>query len=987
MKRTTFLLLFGGLMSLICAQSQEDNVISLNGLWTWGVDRSYQRTTTVPGLVVSGDSLPSKCIWLKRKVERPAGQWTSATLLLKGARFDPTVYLNGKLIGQQKGGMAPLQFQLPLSQLQVGRTLELEIMLQPLNRVDKANASYIPEADHWRSNVSSSLWDDVELRFHNEVYIDRFFPVTEYDQDLLTIKYDLATAQVSLKGYKLTTCLIDKNGKVVVEGSKLISKAKGEISIDFMGKVDSWSPNHPELYHLYFTLEREGQVQDQVSCSYGKKKFITQGKQFYLNNNPITARGASVVWHRWVRNSEGEALGWNEAWFVENIVKRLKNLGANTLRFHLGTPPEKFLDLCDQYGLLVQYEWIFFHGMSASESSLLEQWPAWFDLGMKHPCVSIFHPYNETYGDQLKIAQAALDIIVPDYQPIALEDRDIIHLHKYWWSLFENVGVYYDSIEQFPKAVMVDEYGGNYLDGAYNLGAYPAVPQAYMRFLGRHHTQAMRKEHQILSAVKISEYWRQLGAAGYLPFCALSSADDGNNWFEGPLKNGTPKPIWAALASSFSPVSVTINEWDRNFHPLDQKTVELYLYNDSPESRTLNIELSLMQGTHKIMSKELCCDIDANEALKKAVPMVMPSQEGTYMLTAWLKNSPNDVKTDVVSTWKIHVISPKVPESVKEIVVAVDSTEHELRRFLKQNNIQVVSPQYSEAQVLLGSRSTWEKLIRGEATALLEKYIEAGKHVILLDVGDRLLGQGYVDMEEKMNFLQESPIVKVPTTHHYPIIKGLTLTSTELAEPESHIQPSLADSSLWWHLPYDAHWLWNGYKGGLIVPAVDMSIEGLNPEAFLTQWEAKGADVEKLKQVPYYAYELQGYYRFSLNSEDEELTRDLRAYVQFIVEDAPALAGTIDPNAPINTYALHEIYRKSQSREVTSLTPLVNAGKDLVRVPAVKIAFASNEGKLIISQLLTQGRLISQDCDRRSCPHQDAAAQQLLLNMIESVAQ
>ena len=36
-------------------------------------------------------------------------------------------------------------------------------------------------------------------------------------------------------------------------------------------------------------------------------------------------------------------------------------------------------------------------------------------------------------------------------------------MHKYWWSLFENLGLFYDSYEQFPTAIMVDEFGGNYL--------------------------------------------------------------------------------------------------------------------------------------------------------------------------------------------------------------------------------------------------------------------------------------------------------------------------------------------------------------------------------------------------------------------------------------------------------------------------------------------------------------------------------------------
>lgn len=111
-----------------------------------------------------------------------------------------------------------------------------------------------------------------------------------------------------------------------------------------------------------------------------------------------------------------------------------------------------------------------FHGMPATYESLLEQFPAWFDVAMQHPSIAIFHPYNETEGNQLKIVWKAIENILPNYPNLVLKDKDVIHIHKYWWSLFENVGIYYDDASQFSKAIMVDEFGGNYLDENGNIG-------------------------------------------------------------------------------------------------------------------------------------------------------------------------------------------------------------------------------------------------------------------------------------------------------------------------------------------------------------------------------------------------------------------------------------------------------------------------------------------------------------------------------------
>ena len=62
------------------------------------------------------------------------------------------------------------------------------------------------------------------------------------------------------------------------------------------------------------------------------------------------------------------------------------------------------------------------------------------------------------------LAFAAIDDLSKFYPPMVVGHRDVIHVHKYWWSLFENVGLTYDSHEQFDGPIMVDEFGGDYLD-------------------------------------------------------------------------------------------------------------------------------------------------------------------------------------------------------------------------------------------------------------------------------------------------------------------------------------------------------------------------------------------------------------------------------------------------------------------------------------------------------------------------------------------
>lgn len=248
-----------------------------------------------------------------------------------------------------------------------------------------------------------------------------------------------------------------------------------------------------------------------------------------------------MVWHRWIRNEEGRELGWDLKWIEEHIVDNLIHRGANTLRFHLGMPPEAILDLCDRRGLLVQAEWLFFHGMKASTSTLWVQWREWLTLCLRHPSVVLHHPWNESEGDELKPAFEVIEELSQEFPKLIISHRDVCHVHKYWWSLFENVGCKFDHADQFPQPIMVDEFGGNYLDGEGNPGGYPALEGCFSRFLGHDHNTTERLRLNEEANARVAEYWRRIDAAGFSPFCMLASWEDGNHHFLGPSRRDDPR--------------------------------------------------------------------------------------------------------------------------------------------------------------------------------------------------------------------------------------------------------------------------------------------------------------------------------------------------------------------------------------------------------------------------------------------------------------
>ena len=964
--------------------------LNLNGQWEMGYNHEYTSVVTVPGIHTDPSKMEPSVLWYRRAVELPEGDWKYATLELKGARFSPEVYVNGVSVSRKNGGMAPTFHLLRQRDVRPGRRIILEIALKSLKDIPETDASYIPVADQWRSNISSCLWNDVILKLHGEYRIDRIIPYTDYNRKETDFSFDISDPGSSgMKDLKGRIEILGSNGVVLAFNETDTILSRSRITVKYGDILKPWSPENPELYHVRLSLISGKDTLDKSVIPFGVRDFRVIKKQFYLNNEHITLVGGTVVWHRWVRDPESRSLAYDTVWFRENVIERSKEHGANYIRFHLGVPPESLLDLCDKYGLAVQYEWSFFHGMPASRKSLMEQYPLWLDMAMRHPSVVLIHPYNETEGDQLVTVWDALNEIVKNYPPLVMEERDVIHIHKYWWSLFENLGLYYDSADQFPKPIMVDEFGGNYLDGNGMPGGYRTSAETFLRFLGRNNTKDLRLELQTLANGKVAEYWRRIGAAGIAPFCILGSWYDGNHWFMDDLSKGNPKPVWNALTCAWSPRSVSIELWDRNFVPGQEVTFPLYLFNDTRNDNSFNIKILLTDEYGKIYYDHLLnYNVRPFTTLKENQEICMPGKTGRYTLSAELMNRPDQIKYPVISKWDVHVFKPTVPEGLMRPDIKIAADEPELQQFLKDSNIRNVPLSDSTATIMILSGTGWSRILNHDRALAdrIEKAVYRGTSVIILDAGEKYLGQGYPEIASDLGPLQGVVTKSDTPVKTYDLFGGIKLYFREAAEPESHIHPDRNNSSLWNNIPEDYTWLWNGMRGGLIVPATDFMFEGLGSAAYMEQWLARGAEEDKINGGHYYAYELEGFYEFSESPDNNDLKQELKKRVDFLVQDAPALSGSLNPLAPVRVTNLSEGYRDSQDRLGKTLIPLVNAGKNLTRTPVIMIGFGIGKGKIIVSQLLTMGRLAKGFGGTGLYGiRYDPVACQFILNMFETV--
>lgn len=960
-------------------------VVCLNGKWDAGFDRVYTRAVEVPGLAADPAQITPGTLWYKKTITLPQGAWTHATLILNGARFCPAVYINGDLVSERLGGMAPTVHLLDHPDIKPGAAVLVEIALKSLKDVPACDASRIPDADQWRTNISSGLWDDLFLRFHGPYRIERIIPQADLASDLLSVRWTLTSLESNTldSGLMLDLQLMDGDGVVLCEVQSRLSDLSGITAMDLHGQCQPWTPEDPKLYQLQVAVKNQDQIVDAVSMPIGLKEFTVAGRGFMLNNKPVKLRAGTVVWHRWLRDPEAKDLAFDEDWFRANIVDRLKSHGANTLRFHLGMPPERFLDLCDKYGLLVQAEWIFFHGMKASEASLLEQWRSWLDLCMRHPSTAIIHAWNETKGEELKTAYRVLDQLLPEYPPMVIGHKDVIHIHKYWWSLFENLGLFYDSANEFDRPIMVDEFGGNYLDGEGNPGGYPRIGESLLRFLGRDHTKTDRLQLHREANGKIAEYWRRIGAAGFSPFCILGSPEDGNHHFMGPLQEAVPKPVWEGLTCAYSPLSCSLEVWDRNYFPGQEVELPLYFFNDTENEELLTAEVQICAaGNHQkiLFCKFITCAVKPHSTEIKYINLQLPDDEGDWTFRAMLTSPPASVKHPVVSAWDFRTLNPTVPAQLRKLVIGVPISEPELRQFLAAEGFQVAGLDAQSLDAAVTGQKTWEFMIQDlELKRQLKNLLDRGCSVLMLDAGPRdFYPQGYTQA-----------LQGIFTPDHYAketidLFDGLQVRFKQMPEPESCIHPSVHPSVLWDDLPPEATRIWNGLRGGLIVPAWDLELAGLGPEDFVKQWAGRGADQAKLTEENYFGYELAGFYAFS-TGKDLEVAKQLKAKVRFLVEDAPSLQERINPDAPVKIYQLSELYRQSRNSSIAAVNGLVNAGKGLTRTPVVEVCFQSG-AKLILSQLITAGRLAGGSGKKGLYEvRRDPACMQFVINLVKQL--
>jgi beta-glucuronidase len=326
--------------------------VELDGLWDFSVapdrtdkgrlPRAYKRTIHVPA---AWEQLPGLEAyrgkgWLRRTIRTEEGK--AVRLVFGGVSHTGTVFIDGRKRGRHYDAFTP--WTVLAAGLPAG---EHELVVEADNTFGPHSALHI-ENDYY---TYGGITRPAELQLVPEAYIDRVHAAATGGRG----KWGL-TVVVTVNNWSARTLrrelLVELAGETYSLGTiTLRPRASREVSADLTGlDVAPWTPADPRLYELSVTLCDGGEVADDTIERVGFRTVEVRGRKLLLNGEELLLTGYN-------RHESHPQFGC--ALPVEAMMTDLeimKDLGCNFIRTCHYPNDERFLDLCDELGMLVWEE-------------------------------------------------------------------------------------------------------------------------------------------------------------------------------------------------------------------------------------------------------------------------------------------------------------------------------------------------------------------------------------------------------------------------------------------------------------------------------------------------------------------------------------------------------------------------------------------------------------------------------------------------------
>ena len=421
----------------------------------------------------------------RREFEIPA-DWADRDIYLnlEGAKSGVYVYINGEEVGYSEDSKNTAEFRINPYVKPGKNVLTVKIFRW-------STGSYLECQDFWRI---SGIERDVYLWSQPQTALKDFRVVStlddRYKDGIFKLGMDIKNTGSAPANVKVSYELLDSKGATVSSGAENLKlDARSVKTVEFsntLKEVATWTSEHPNLYSLLMTTQKDGQTVEVVPFHVGFRKYEIKPSAekdihgrpytvFLVNGQPIKLKGVNIHEHN---PKTGH-------YVPEELMRKdfelMKQNNLNSVRLSHYPQSRRFYELCDEYGLYVYDEAnIESHGMyyNLRKGGTLGNNPEWltahmdrtrnmYERNKNYPSVSIWSLGNEA-GNGYNFYQTYLWIKEREKGGM---NRPVCYERAQWeW----NSDMY---VPQYPSAEWLEEIGREGSDR-------PVVPSEYSHAMG-----------------------------------------------------------------------------------------------------------------------------------------------------------------------------------------------------------------------------------------------------------------------------------------------------------------------------------------------------------------------------------------------------------------------------------------------------------------------------------------------------------------------
>ena len=671
-------------------ESAERKYINLNGEWSITRTDSFNllpeifgNKTPVPGLVDlampsldTGNTFNDGVYWYKRNFVINDQYPDLIQLKIGKAKYHAKIFVNEKYAGEMLYCFTPGYFDITGFLNPPGEVNELMIGVGTYNNMPD---TVISGHDFEKLTYIPGIYDDVKLILVNYPFINNIQTAPLVSEESVRIVADI-NDKGDHRNIRLSYSISEKaTGKIVASGIS----GSNDFTVS-LPDCNLWSPESPFLYQLDLSTGS-----DSKSVNFGMRSFAfdTASGRAVLNGKPYYMRGTNVCIFRFFEDPGRGLLPWNDDWVIK-LHNQFKFMNWNSIRYCIGLPPERWYEIADSLGILIQNEYPVWtlnqHNKIYPEITadhLANEYIEWMKEQWNHPCVVIWDAQNESVcrvtGEAISMVRG-LDLSnrpwengwsAPDLP------TDPLEAHPYLFSRYRGKEVPsregplkdllsekripgndandHDPLpgkKRYPNTLLINEYGWLWLnrDGS----TTTLTDKVYDVAFGKN----LKKEERIYQYARhlgmLTEYWRtHRECAGVLHFCGLgySRPDEPRGQTSDhftDIENLVYEPQFVEYVKpAFSPVGLMINFWDIAVNPGTEEDIEIYLINDldSQWEGTLALTIAGKEGVISSFRKDIA--IAPSDRTIINFPVDFPAEPGEYKLIAETEFRGESVKS------------------------------------------------------------------------------------------------------------------------------------------------------------------------------------------------------------------------------------------------------------------------------------------------------------------------------------------------------